>query len=380
MKRLSHEQRAYRRHEIIDAYNEGVEIDALAARFGLSTGYVYSLISGSWAAADRRKAKRGDIRESLEAHRDAGRTKHETAAALGKSYQWVNRWCRNLGIEFPHGATTKTPSERNAAIVDMFDGGATLQEIGVKFDITRERVRQIVDRAGRTPRLETAKAQRLELFEQFRASGLSAKEFSETHNIAYANLKTLARDFNYTPPRAPRQIDDPKFAPLIEAVKTGRSIRSVAIEAGVVPQMLGRACQEAGVGSRHGRWKDFSRRGQLISELYGKGKSWEEIAQAISLAEGSDVGWSAARNWAVNNLSLPKRRGRGSLKSDRRIQKTAKPKPPSLEVIVCGDVKATAKANYGRCPASKIGARLGVTRNVIIGHWNRLRAAGELSA
>ena len=37
-----------------------------------------------------------------------------------------------------------------------------------------------------------------------------------------------------------------------------------------------------------------------------------------------------------------------------------------------------ALINYGRCSASKIGAAHGVSRNVIIGHWNRLRAKGLL--
>src|SRR5690606_22886101 len=223
----------------------GASVATLAARYDLNVRYIYRLVGGADAIKNRREAKREKIRQTVEAHRDAGHTQHEAAKALGKSYQWVNRWSRKLGIKFQHGAAPNALSARNAAIVEMFDGGATLQEIGEKFGITRERVRQIVDRAGRTPRYQSAKAARRELFEQFRASGLSAKEFSETHDVAYASLKTLARYFDYTPPRAPRQIDDPKFAPLVEAVRAGRSIRSVAIAAGVEPQMLGRACQEA---------------------------------------------------------------------------------------------------------------------------------------
>lgn len=40
-------------------------------------------------------------------------------------------------------------NERNQAIYDMRSNGATLMQIGQKFELTRERVRQIIKRVGR---------------------------------------------------------------------------------------------------------------------------------------------------------------------------------------------------------------------------------------
>lgn len=41
--------------------------------------------------------------------------------------------------------------ERNRRIVELRQGGLTLAEVGAKFGITKERVRQIVKEAGVVP-------------------------------------------------------------------------------------------------------------------------------------------------------------------------------------------------------------------------------------
>lgn len=51
---------------------------------------------------------------------------------------------RSLGIV----AVDRTPHERNGRMVEMYRTGKTLEEIGLAFGVTRERVRQIVRKPG----------------------------------------------------------------------------------------------------------------------------------------------------------------------------------------------------------------------------------------
>src|SRR5438270_1628170 len=67
----------------------------------------------------------------------------------------------------PDGASTVAPRmaplanptrERNERIVELYRSGVTLQEIGDRFGVTRERVRQIVARAEGAPKRRTGRA------------------------------------------------------------------------------------------------------------------------------------------------------------------------------------------------------------------------------
>src|SRR5256886_17141443 len=56
----------------------------------------------------------------------------------------------------PRMAPVANPTrERNEGIVEVYRSGVTLQEIGDRFGVTRERVRQIVARAEGAPKRRT---------------------------------------------------------------------------------------------------------------------------------------------------------------------------------------------------------------------------------
>lgn len=76
-----------------------------------------------------------------------GLTRRQAAQETGIQYQYICRLAKQHGIKFPRqpytGAETKV-SPRGQEMAALYKAGNTLQAIGEKFSITRERVRQIL--------------------------------------------------------------------------------------------------------------------------------------------------------------------------------------------------------------------------------------------
>jgi hypothetical protein len=88
---------------------------------------------------------RADI-ESLAAQ---GMDRQRIADAVGLSYQTVSMFAKTNGIAIARKkAGQHETAERDAAMKSIYRQGMTLQVIGEKYNVTRERVRQILARAG----------------------------------------------------------------------------------------------------------------------------------------------------------------------------------------------------------------------------------------
>jgi DNA-binding CsgD family transcriptional regulator len=76
-----------------------------------------------------------------------GLTRRQAAQETGIQYECICRLAKQYGIEFPRqpytGAETKI-SPRAQEMAALYKGGQTLKEIGDRFSITRERVRQVL--------------------------------------------------------------------------------------------------------------------------------------------------------------------------------------------------------------------------------------------
>ena len=82
----------------------------------------------------------------------AGATCPEIAAAIGRNRVTVFQWARRVGLALAPGKPGPKPnttqSERSIAMCAMYQQGLTLQKIADQYGVTRERVRQVVSKAG----------------------------------------------------------------------------------------------------------------------------------------------------------------------------------------------------------------------------------------
>lgn len=268
---------------------------------------------------------------------------------------------------------TSQLTDRNREILRLFDAGEKLEYIGAIYGITRERVRQIVGKFGAKPRRQAQWQKDAEIIEVLRSEHLSS-------NAAQARfghrVLRLARD-NGIVLQHEWLWRAPEIAQLAERVKAGESIRSACGANRNLEALVGHYCQANGITSRHGRWNDKSDRAEIVARAREAGKTWAQIALAVSRAEGRAIGKQAIINWACGHMDRIPPRGRSAMtmRPARKILRSRE-KP---RVTYNPNIKKAAELNYGKAPASVIAAVHGVTRNVIIGHWFRLRKAGVLA-
>jgi hypothetical protein len=103
-----------------------------------------------------------------------------------------------------------------------------------------------------------------------------------------------------------------------------------------------------------------------------------------ALTEASGAGMTAAEAARYTGISyghvhvIAKRLGLKFSHAPRSRFDIRRDNDPAIDIRQ--SVKDTALANRGKASAAQIGAAIGVTRNSIIGYWNRARASGELAA
>lgn len=126
-------------------FKAGLTFAEIAARAGVHQKTVASyakVLGGTQPKLGGKMAQRvAAIRELAL----AGNSRQEVAIKLGLAYQNVAKMATAHSIPFVHGGAKKAGSEPRAeAMAAMFMSGKTLAEIGALYDLTRERVRQII--------------------------------------------------------------------------------------------------------------------------------------------------------------------------------------------------------------------------------------------
>lgn len=315
---------------------------------------------------------------------DAGMTRQETAKSIGLSYQTICFIAKDEAISFNRGGRPRD-HEREADMLARFHSGETLQSIGDHFGITRERVRQIVERNGAVPRYQQARIRRDQIVAAMRGEWLTSKELADRFGIDPASVLSIARDAGIKLPVRTRE-EEQDLAAFAERVKAGESIRAVSGGDHNLENRIKIYCAGKGIKSLHGPWRDLSHRYGIIRAGREAGKSWKELALEVSAIEKIAIKGAALYNWAqahIDDIPQPPRKPRRAKRPARPYRH--KPAPAKVitaspDIVVKDTVKETAIANRDRATASQIAAAIGVSRNSIIGHWNRARISGELPA
>lgn len=98
--------------------------------------------------------------------------------------------------------------ERNAEIARRVAAGESLQVVGDSYGITRERVRQLANRAGVTVRATEIEAQkRFEIFSKLAKEGLTRSEIAEQSGYPYDTVCDCIRRFRIEIAEAPLKKD-----------------------------------------------------------------------------------------------------------------------------------------------------------------------------
>lgn len=127
---------------------------------------------------------------------EAGLDARQLAELFGIPYTRMRSRLVSMGLKATRIAVTRdepTPG-RNQAICAMYLNGHTLQEVGDRYKITRERVRQILVKNGHTERrtkqreINNARQDLIKELMQLYLSGLTRKEASREMGIKYSVL------------------------------------------------------------------------------------------------------------------------------------------------------------------------------------------------
>ena len=119
-----------------------------------------------------------------------GKTREEAALLVGLTYQSVARIAARYGIEFRHGNVKSKADDRAEAMAAMFVSGKTLAEVGTIFGVTRERVRQVINKFYGMTYVDGGahtKSQR----NREKASKRRDEKFLRTHGCTYSEYQTL---------------------------------------------------------------------------------------------------------------------------------------------------------------------------------------------
>lgn len=325
------------------------------------------------------RASRLDAMKRLAAE---GKSLMEAAVELGIGYSHLNQIALNNSIRFRRQNATKNLAivVRNKEVLARFAAGSTLQEIGDEFGITRERVRQIVEKSGTKPRA----VQKEELYELIakavEADNLSLSEAAARFNVENGVVSRACRMHDVAW-RKDHLYDTPEIAAMAELVKDGMSMHQAASGDHRRESLLRRYCTANGIKSAHkARWRDMKPRKAMILAMRPK-HPWSELASAVGAMEGKPVGATALYNWATSHM-------RDHPEVFTKPDKLPKLRPPfvpkhrkkeSEPILIGQTIRETAKLNRGRATAQQIAAAVGTSRNVIIGHWGRMRQKGEIA-
>lgn len=267
-----------------------------------------------------------------------------------------------------------------------FNDGRTLTDIGKQYGVTRERVRQIVSREGVVPRSVIKSMEmneRAARIKSLAAEGKWAREIAAELQMSESLVNVTARSYGFKVPRKGIGRGKEEMLADIEAkVKAGMSLRQACKCNHTLEGMAGDYLRSIGVKPKRGRWRDFSARHAIIVKMRAQGAGWENICDVLEAVEGYRLTAISVCNYAAkHNLYTRLNRGPRKFSQPREPRAPKVPRPPKqiIPAEIRDTIRATCIANYGKTSAAVVAKELGITRNMVIGHWFRARNKGEIS-
>lgn len=246
----------------------------------------------------------------------------------------------------------QSKAERNAEWCRLYEEGKSSQEIADFYNVSRERVCQILRRANLIEHKMQRRRLAAELFEQDKAEV-----------------------------RAKRLLDEYR---LVEFVRAGDSLATAASKVGFTTPVATWICKKRGIKSSWGRWRDLSARKARIRELVEGGHPLTVAMAQVGEEEG---GRSIAYSWVQHNCPELLKKNRSAVVNPLppmppvQSSPISVPKLASFEQLEWSDERKARLLElwFNGSSAQQIADIFGdCTRNAVLGQVHRLRMAGKL--
>lgn len=238
------------------------------------------------AQAEEKKTHLANLAEAdakIIAAYSAGATVSEIAATLEDGVGNIYYALRRAGVQLrgdKKGRKGKPKtSQRDAEIIEAHERGYTLEQIGNQFSITRERVRQILVRAGVTDRngfegRQAATEIRDAKIATDYVGGAKFADLAVMHGLSYSTVKDLMRQHPISREaymaRVPRRIKTSKarqLAPTFaEAYRAGATVKEISAAYGISVTSVYNRLKEHGCEMRRVGRSPTKARGSFHSE------------------------------------------------------------------------------------------------------------------
>ena len=262
-----------------------------------------------------------EIRECAQ----VGMTRNEAAEKVGIQYQTIVRHSRAHGIEWvrkPRSTPPGRASARNRRICDRYLAGEKQIDLAVEFGITRERVRQIIEKAGLVSEKKRHEDFVSVVVGTIVRKNLTLADAAVLFKISRLNVYTYCRKNGVTPARMTDQ-DVAELDALADEVINGKSIRQAAGLNNSKAEKVRRHLIKNGIQARgRSRHDDFSERRRLLTEWRGEGLTWKECAERLAKHDGRAITPTGVAVWAnkhLPELKNPLLRSAGNVHADHSV-------------------------------------------------------------
>jgi hypothetical protein len=234
---------------------------------------------------------------------DQGLTITEAANSLNVTYHYTASVARQNGIVFQRARSgPSAPSGRNVEICRRYLAGAKQIRLAEQFGITRERVRQIIEKAGLVSETKRHADYIATVAGAVARKGLTLAEAADMFNTSRMNIYNYCREHGVRPATKTSE-EAAELNALAQQVVEGKSIRKAAGLDHNKAERLRRHMAHKGITAKgRSRHDDMTDRKLLVAKWRQDGFSWPQCAQNLSEHDGRPISVGGLYMWCQRHM------------------------------------------------------------------------------